>query len=460
MLSTWTIRSRRVVLPDGAQPAAIRVRNGRIHAICSYATPCDEDMGDLVIMPGLVDTHVHINDPGRTCWEGFDTATRAAAAGGITTLVDMPLNSIPATTSVSALHQKIAAAEENCWVDVGFWGGIVPGNHSDVEPLLDAGCMGFKCFLAPSGVDEFPCVSETDLRRVAPYLCHAGSVLLVHAELPEFLDTQVGTTRSYKEYAQSRPASAETMAIKLLATLSRETGLRVHIVHLSSFAGVRLLSALHRESLPITAETCPHYLTFAAEEIPDGATEFKCAPPIRQAKDRDALWYGLRTREIGMVVSDHSPCPAELKCKEEGDFSMAWGGIASLQLGLQIVWTEARKRGFTVADIARSMAEFPAQLAGLNHRKGKIAPGYDADFVIWNPEEQFVVHPELLHHRHKLTPYLGMCLSGTVKKTYLRGKPVCFDDQPGGIILKRLPEPQHAATTFSGPHAHAGGVAV
>ena len=432
----WMIRSRRVVLPDGVRPASIKVRNGIIDGIGSFQCSPSEDAGDWVIMPGLVDTHVHINEPGRTEWEGFSTATRAAAAGGITTIIEMPLNSIPATTSVAAFQEKVSAAQDKCWIDVGFWGGVVPGNLGQLKPLLHAGCFGFKCFLTPSGVDEFPCIDEADLRLALIELGSLGALLLVHAELSEFISSPTSDGRSYSNYLNSRPKIAENSAIQLLLRLSAETGCAVHVVHLSSAEALEFLRAARSRRVPVTVETCPHYLAFRAEEIPDGATEFKCAPPIREANNCEALWEGLRDGDIDMIVTDHSPCPPQMKQKSTGDFFAAWGGIASLQLSLPAIWTEAKRRGFKEEDIARWMAATPARLAGLSNQKGKIAPGYDADFVVWDPAEEFTVKPENLCHRHKLTPYASRRLCGVVKETYLRGQPISSACQPAGRILR------------------------
>ncbi len=441
------IRSRRVVLPDGVRPASIEIRDGIIAAIRQPTdTQVHTDFGDLVIMPGLVDTHVHINEPGRTDWEGFRTATQAAAAGGVTTLIDMPLNSIPATVSAQALETKVAAAKGQCWVDVGFWGGVVPGNARHLRPLWDSGCFGFKCFVSPSGVDEFPSVSEADLREAMPEIAACGGVLLAHAEDPARLHPAAGDPRRYADYLRSRPRQAEDSAIELLIRLSRATGCRVHIVHLSSSDSLSRLAEARAPyhdgtgragGLPITVETCPHYLVFAAEEIPDGATEFKCAPPIREAANRDAVWNGLRSGAIDLVASDHSPCPPLLKCKETGDFVSAWGGIASLEVGLAAVWTEARQRSVSLENLACWMSARPAKLAGLGHRKGFIAKGYDADLVIWDPEADFTVEPERLRQRHKLTPYAGRRLFGAVHKTLVRGSDADPEGPPTGRVLRR-----------------------
>lgn len=430
------LRSRRVVLPDGVRPASIQVRNGIIAGVGSYNVSSAEDFGDLVIMPGVVDTHVHINEPGRSDWEGFSTATQAAAAGGVTTLIEMPLNSIPATVSVPALQVKVAAAQGKCWVDIGFWGGVIPGNAPQLRPLWEAGCFGFKCFLAPSGVDEFPHVAEADLRLAMPEIAACGGVLLAHAEDPAHLRAPTGDVRHYATVLQSRPRKAEDSAIELLIRLSGETRCRVHVVHLSSSESLPQLQAARKAGLPVTVETCPHYLVFAAEQIPDGATQFKCAPPIRESANRDALWRALRGGDIDFVVSDHSPCPPAMKHVHTGDFSSAWGGIASLELGLPAVWTEARQRSARIADMARWMSTGPARLAGLGHRKGAIAAGYDADFVIWDPDADFTVEPSRLHQRHKVTPYAGRRLFGVVQQTWLRGQAVNPHGPPTGRILR------------------------
>jgi allantoinase len=424
------LSSRRVVTPDGVRPGAVHIRDGKIQSVSGRFDRTGLDFGNNVIMAGVVDTHVHINEPGRTEWEGFTTATQAAAAGGITTLVEMPLNSIPATTSIAALEAKIAAAGGKCWVDVGFWGGVVPGNSGELAPLLAAGCRGFKCFLTPSGVAEFEHVTEAGLRQAMPILARAGAVLLAHAELPAELLPPAGDPKSHAAWLASRPRRAEDAAIELLIRLGREYGCRVHIVHLVSSDSLPQLAAADG----VTVETCPHYLTFAAEHVPDGATEYKCAPPLRETANREALWEGLRRGTIGMVVTDHSPSPPEMK---RGDFISAWGGISSLELSLPAVWTEAAKRGFTIEDIARWMCARPAALAGLDHRKGAIVPGLDADFVIWDPDAEFDVDPARLHHRHKLTPYAGMRLRGVVRETWLGGIRVDLGAPARGQILRR-----------------------
>jgi allantoinase len=437
-----TVRSARVVLPDRERAASIHIDDGVIARVGEYDETAEHDMGDLVISPGIVDTHVHINEPGRTEWEGFDTATRAAAAGGVTTLVDMPLNSIPATTTAEALEAKRAAARGNCSVDVGFWGGVVPGNDGELDALVDAGVPGFKCFLVPSGVDEFPAVGERDLRRAMPILARRDVPLLVHAELPEFLRDSTHQTHppsfgpvdpelrrasaTYSTYLATRPPTAEVEAIRLIVRLASEFGVRTHIVHVAAAEAVDEIERAKAAGVRITAETCPHYLTFAAEDIPDGATEFKCAPPIREAAHRTALWDGLQRGVLDMIATDHSPAPPAMKCR--GDFMRAWGGIASLEVALAVVWTHLRRQtsDFRLAriSVARWMSEFPAALAGLGDRKGRIAAGYDADLVVWDPDAEFTVDAAALQQRHKVTPYAGRRLRGRVMSTFVRGQRV------------------------------------
>ncbi|HEY4950678.1 MAG TPA: allantoinase AllB [Candidatus Acidoferrales bacterium] len=445
------VRGKRVITPEGERAAAIHVRGGVISAVSGFDEIVQgatvHEAGDLVVMPGLVDTHVHINEPGRIEWEGFSTATRAAAAGGVTTLIEMPLNSIPATTSAAAFREKLAAAAGKLWVDAGFWGGVVPGNSEQLQPLWDAGIFGFKCFLVPSGVNEFAHVTEEDLRAALPKLAALGAPLLAHAELPEPIEKAVASLpkgaspRKYATWLAARPREAENEAIALLVRLGGEFGTRIHIVHVSSSDALALLRGAKDAGGTVTAETCPHYLTFAAEEIADGATEFKCAPPIRERENREKLWQGLGDGTLDFIATDHSPCPPAMKLPEEGDFLRAWGGIASLQLSLPAVWTEARGRGYAVTHLAKWLCEGPARLAGLAGRKGTIAVGCDADFVIWNPEAKFRVDPAQLHHRYKVTPYAERELAGRVETTFLRGRKIFesgeFSAGPVGHVLHR-----------------------
>jgi allantoinase len=507
-MDNLTLRSTRVVLPDGVRPAAIEIERGRITRIVTDAVPDAIDFADLVVSPGIVDTHVHINEPGRTDWEGFDTATRAAAAGGVTTVVDMPLNSVPATTDVAALEAKREAARGKCHVDVAFWGGVVPGNASQLDALVDAGVRGFKCFLVPSGVDEFPPVGERDLREAMPIIARRGVPLLVHAEHPrviadcglriadllrieevgsrstiadslksgdltasidsqpsiaQSLITQPPITQSpiaqspiaqspitqstinpqsailnpqYARYLATRPPEAEVEAIRLIVRLAREFRARVHIVHVASVEAAEEIARAKADGISLTAETCPHYLTFAAEEIAAGATEFKCAPPIRDARHRSALLDALDGGTLDLVASDHSPAPPALKCG--GDFLRAWGGIASVELSMAAVWTAVALRDTdALRAIARLMSDAPARLAGLD-RKGQIAPGCDADLMVWDPDATRAVDPSRLQQRHKLTPYAGRTLRGVVHATFVRGEQVWRDDRLSHARCGRL----------------------
>jgi allantoinase len=432
------VRAERAVLPDGLARCAIAVRDGRIAAITGHDAELDTAAevrlaADEVLLPGLVDSHVHVNEPGRTAWEGFATATAAAAAGGVTTIVDMPLNSIPATCDVAALAIKRARAAGRCAVDVGFWGGAVPGNLAELRPLHEAGVAGFKCFLLPSGVPEFPPLDQAGLLAAMAEIASFGGLLIAHAEDAETI-REAPPGRAYRSFLDSRPAEAEGRAIGMLLAAARRTGCRTHVVHLSSAAALPLLAEARADGLAVTAETCPHYLSFAAEQIPDGATQFKCCPPIRDEANRELLWQGLADGLIDCVVSDHSPCSPELKRLDEGDFGAAWGGIASLQLGLPAVWTEARARDIPLAEVVGWLAERPAALAGLPG-KGKLAVGADADLCAFAPDEWFVVDPARLKHRHPVTPYAGRRLSGVVRGTWLRG--VRITDRPTGRLLNR-----------------------
>ncbi|WP_437731062.1 allantoinase AllB [Sorangium sp. So ce1335] len=443
------VRGLRVVTGGAVRPASVHIQGGTIVDVAGHdeapeGCPVVDAQG-AVVMPGLVDAHVHINEPGRTEWEGFETATRAAAAGGVTSLVDMPLNSVPPTTTVAHLEEKARAAEGRCLVDVGFWGGAVPGNAGELLPLLEAGALGFKCFMVDSGVAEFGHVAEADLRAALEVLAGTGAPLLVHAELPGPIDAARAAVagldpRTYAAYLRSRPREAEDQAIALLASLCQATGARAHVVHLSSATALGILERARDGGAALSAETTPHYLHFAAEEIPDGATPFKCAPPIRERENREELWAALQGGLIELVVSDHSPCTPELKRLEAGDFDAAWGGISSLQLGLSIVWTDARRRGIPIERLAAWLCQGPARLAGLR-RKGEIRRGFDADLVIWDPEATFRVEPPLIQHRHKVTPYAGEELHGVVQATYLRGEKVYerggFAREARGRWLKR-----------------------
>ncbi|HEY7489276.1 MAG TPA: allantoinase AllB [Streptosporangiaceae bacterium] len=427
------VRSRHVMTPDGEEPYAVCVLAGRIAALEPYDATAmaetDVDLDAVALLPGLVDTHVHVNEPGRTDWEGFASATRAAAAGGVTTLIDMPLNSIPPTVDVAALDAKRTAAAGQVAVDVGFWGGAIPGNAPALRALHEAGVIGFKCFIPPSGAEEFPALDEAGLRIAMAEIASFDGLLIVHAEDPAYLSAPRGP--GYAPFLESRPARAEGSAIALVAQLGQETGCRTHIVHLSDSSAVRMIRHWRDRGIKISAETCPHYLTLSAEEVPDGGTEFKCCPPIREAGNQRRLWTGLADGTISCVVSDHSPCPPDLK---KGDFATAWGGIASVQLGLPVIWTAARARGHSLADVAGWMAAGPADLAGLA-RKGRIAVGHDADLVAFAADERFTVDPAALLHRHPVTPYAGRELTGVVQATWLRGEMIDGDNH-GRLIAR------------------------
>jgi len=443
----YIIKSRNVVTPDGVRPCAVTISGGQIIDVSPDVRPNSEraveDFGEMVISPGLVDTHVHINEPGRAGWEGFEHATRAAAAGGVTTLIEMPLNSSPVTTSVSSFHQKCNSAEGKLYVDSGFYGGLVPGNIGDLNALMKSGVFGVKAFLIDSGIPDFPPVSEAHLREAMPLIAKYQLPLLVHCELAENEhSSQLAPGKSYGKYLASRPGSWECRAVELVTRLSAEYSCKVHIVHVSSSDVIPLLNEIRMKGNDlVTAETCPHYLFWNSEDIAEGDTRFKCAPPIRDRANREKLWSALRSGILDFVVSDHSPAPPELKCTESGDFGSAWGGIASLQFGLSIIWTEARKRGFRVDNVIRWMSEQPAKFVGLGNRKGRIATGYDADLIVWDPDQAMTVDGSINLHRHKLTPYEGVTLYGKIMATILRGKKVYNDGQiqgpPGGRVLYR-----------------------
>lgn len=444
------LRSRRVVVDGRIVPATLHIRDERIERVSDFddvpAGAPVEDFGDVALLPGVVDSHVHVNEPGRTEWEGFATATRAAAAGGVTTIVDMPLNSIPPTTSVAALLAKAEAMEGKCRVDVGLWGGAVPGNDVVLRAMLDEGALGFKCFLVDSGVPEFGHLDEGGLARALAALRGTGAPLLVHAELPgpieRAAETLHGDPTSYRRWLESRPHQAEDEAIALVDRHVRDaSGAEAHIVHLSSADALDIIRRARDARTGLTAETTPHYLYFAAERIPDGAPEYKCAPPIREQDNRERLWRAVEEGALAGVVSDHSPCTPELKHLERGDVERAWGGIASLQFGLPIVWTEARKRGLSLGEVSHLLSAGPASIARIGHRKGRLAAGYDADVIAFDAEAPFTITDDCIEHRHKTTPYAGAELFGVVRATYLRGERIYADGQhegtPGGRWVRR-----------------------
>ena len=432
MIDTAII-SNRTITPDGIKRAVLLISEGRIADVMRDLPDGDflvTDVGDSVLMPGIVDPHVHINEPGRTEWEGFDTATKAAIAGGITTLMEMPLNASPVTTTVKAYEEKLNAAQGKLHSNCGFWGGVIPGNEKDIEPLIERGVLGFKAFLTDSGIDEFPNVSEEDLRKAMPIIAKHGLPLLVHCELSDTIRRSPLATRSYSDYLSSRPKKWEDDAIALMIRLCEEFNCRTHIVHLSSADSIEQIVRAKQKGLALTVETCQHYLYFNAEEIKDGRTEFKCAPPIREKANNEKLWQALKGGIIDFVATDHSPAPPEMKELVSGDFMKAWGGISSIQFALPVLWTAAKKHDCDLNDIANWLCEKPALLPQLK-TKGKIAKGYDADLVVWNPEEKFVVKENMIQHRHKITPYLNEELYGIVEQTWLNGEKL-FD---GGKFL-------------------------
>jgi allantoinase len=429
-MSQIAIKSTNIITPERLVKGIILIENGLIKSILPYNAAVDaeiNDIGDYVVMPGVIDPHVHINEPGRTDWEGFNTATHAAIAGGLTTLVDMPLNSAPVTTSAAAFEEKLAATNGQLHTNVGFWGGIVPGNTDEIEPLIKKGVLGFKAFLTHSGIDDFPNATEADLRKAMPIIAKHNLPLLVHCELTDDFKPEHWDALSYKDYLSSRPKYWEDDAINLMIALCEEYNCRVHIVHLSSANSIAATAKAKQKGLPLTVETGQHYLFFNAEDIGDGQTQFKCAPPIREKQNNDQLWEALKNGIIDFVATDHSPAPPDLKQMQTGDFQKAWGGIASLQFALSVLWTAAKQRGCTIEDMAKWLSENPSKLIGKQNSKGKIAAGYDADLVIWDPEQNFTLTEDLIQHKHKVTPYLNRELYGVVKQTYLGGARV-FDN--------------------------------
>jgi allantoinase len=423
------ILSNRTITPDGIKKAVILLSNGKISDVLDKLPEGDfqiTDVGDSVLMAGIIDPHVHINEPGRTEWEGFDTATRAAIMGGITTLVDMPLNSSPVTTTTKAFDEKLKATEEKLHTNCGFWGGVIPGNENEIEALIAKGVLGFKAFLTHSGIEEFPNVMEKDLRKVMPIIAKNGLPLLVHCELSDSTPYSLLPTSHYQNYLSSRPKKWEDDAIALIIRLCEEFNCKTHIVHLSSADSIQQVASARQKGLPLTVETGQHYLYFTAEEIKDGKTEFKCAPPIREKENNERLWQALRDGIIDFVATDHSPAPPEIKELKSGDFMKAWGGISSIQFALPVLWTAAKKHDGNLTDIARWLCEKPAQLPQLA-TKGKIAKGFDADLVVWNPEKIFTVTENIIQHNHKITPYLNEELFGLVEQTWLSGAKI-FDE--------------------------------
>jgi allantoinase len=434
-MSDSVIISNRTITPDGIKKAAVLIKDGKIEAVLPELPEGNfsiTDVGDKVLMPGIIDPHVHINEPGRTDWEGFDTATKSAIAGGITTLVDMPLNASPVTTTADAFEQKLKATHGQLHTHCGFWGGVIPGNEKEIEPLIEKGVLGFKAFLTHSGIDKFPNVTENDLRKAMPILAKHNLPLLVHCELESAIrHPPSGNTQSYNNYLHSRPKNWEDDAIALMIRLCEEYNCKTHIVHLSSADSIDQIAKAKQRGLPLTVEAGQHYLYFNAENIKDGQTQFKCAPPIREKENNERLWQALKDGIIDFVATDHSPAPPEMKQLSTGDFMKAWGGISSIQFALPVLWTAAKKHDCDVDDILNWLVKKPAGLAGIQNSKGKIQKGYDADLVVWDPEKTFTVTNDIIQYRHKITPYLGEELYGVIEQTWLGGEKV-FD---GGKFL-------------------------
>lgn len=447
-MNHFALQSKKVIVYSGANsemtPACIEIKGELIYAIHPYghALTCEViDLGEKVLMPGLVDSHVHINEPGRTEWEGFNTATQAAAAGGITTLVDMPLNCIPVTTTKAAFEQKLASVHDKLWVDCGFWGGVIPDNIDELDALLNAGVLGVKSFLIDSGIAEFPQVEAQDIRRALPILAKHDVPYLIHAELDcghavseKNEISELNISHKYQSFLDSRPKKWENDAVALMLSLAREAKAngndnKIHIVHLSSAEALKTIAEAKSQGLRFTAETCPHYLTISSEDIPDGKPLFKCCPPIREKSNREQLWQALKNGQISFIVSDHSPCTPQLKHLDTGDIEKAWGGISALQFGLPLIWTEALNRQMSLVDIVRLMSFETAKFAGLDKIKGQISVGYHADFVVFDDESTFTINNEMIKHRHKITPYVGRKVVGEILQTYLRGQQVYCDDK-------------------------------
>ncbi|EHQ30461.1 allantoinase AllB [Mucilaginibacter paludis] len=423
-MSLFAIKSTNIILPDGIAKGLILIENGLIIDVLPFNAIVNctvEDVGDKIVMAGVVDPHIHINEPGRTDWEGFNTATKAAIAGGLTTLVDMPLNSAPVTTSVSAFKAKLAATKGQLHTNCGFWGGVVPGNTNEIEPLIKMGVLGFKAFLTHSGIDDFPNATEADLRKAMPIIAKYNLPLLVHCELTDDFKVKDQDPVSYAHYLASRPKYWEDQAISLMIALCEEYRCRVHIVHLSSANSIDQIAQAKQKGLPLTVETGQHYLYFNAEDIQNGQTQFKCAPPIREQANNNLLWEALKSGIIDFVATDHSPAPPDLKQLQSGDFTKAWGGISSLQFALPVLWTAAKARNCTVTDMAKWLAKEPAKLIGKSGTKGKIAKGYDADLIVWDAEETFILTEAMIQHKHKVSPYLGQQLYGKIEQTYIAG---------------------------------------
>lgn len=436
------LKSKNIVTPTNIVEGIICCNEGKILSIKAYNSNIENiiDVGELFVLPGVIDPHVHINEPGRTEWEGFNTITKAAIAGGVTTLVDMPLNASPVTTTVVAFDAKIKATSNKLNCNCGFWGGVIPGNENEMEGLIKKGVLGFKAFLTHSGIDEFPNVTENDLRKAMPIIAKHNLRLLVHCELSKVLSFQESES-SYLNYMNSRPREWEDNAIELMIQLSQEFNCKVHVVHLSSSNSIKKIQEAKSKGIPITVETSQHYLYFSSEEIGNGKTEYKCAPPIREKENNIKLYKALEENIIDFVATDHSPCTPNLKELESGNFMKAWGGISSIQFALSVLWTVVKNNNGSIHQLVKWLSENPAKCIGFKNTKGKIEIGFDADLIVLNPEEKFTVTESSIHHKNKITPYLNKLLCGVVHQTYLKSKLVFNNGefitlQQGELLLK------------------------
>ncbi|MEH6535108.1 MAG: allantoinase AllB [Psychroserpens sp.] len=444
-MTEFLIYSKRCFLVNFFTEATIHVKNHKIYNIYKGYHKIENvpflDYKNLIVMPGIIDVHVHINEPGREDWEGFDTATKAAAIGGITTLIEMPLNASPVTTDLRAFQLKQETSKDKLHVNCGFYGGIIPTNINDIEDLINEGVFGIKGFLTHSGIDEFPNVSKIDLEAIAPILKKYNIPLLLHCELTDDNVPEVTNSKSYKEYLQSRPQHWETNAIDLAIDIQKRFDIKVHIVHLSASEGIERIKQRQQETNKLTVETCPHYLYFNAEAIPDESPVYKCAPPIRERTNNDKLWDFLLDDGFNFLASDHSPAPPERKQLESGDFFKAWGGISGLQFTLPILFSEGKRRGLSTEKLILLLTKKPAEFLSLDYKKGSLIVDFDADITVWDDSQRFQITENSIHHKHKATPYLNETVFGKVIHTFVNGVQVVENSklktlQQGKLLLK------------------------